>query len=58
MGHWKHTVCMNMCLNLNGYRDRARLIYIYKDIVNGNIAKITYSLFYFNVMFKWQICYS
>jgi hypothetical protein len=29
-------VHMNMCLILNGYRDRAVWIYKYESIVNGN----------------------
>jgi hypothetical protein len=30
---------MNMCLILNGYRDRALGIYKQKGIVNGNIER-------------------
>jgi hypothetical protein len=35
-GHFEKKVHINMCLILNGYRDRAVSIYKYKSIVNGN----------------------
>jgi hypothetical protein len=36
IGHCEKKVNMNMCLILNGYRDRAVGIYKYQSTVNGN----------------------
>jgi hypothetical protein len=44
IGHCEKKVHMNMCLLLNGYRDRAVWIYKYKSIVNGDKEReITYN---------------
>jgi len=47
---------MNMCLILNGYRDRGVRINKYESSVNGNKEReiTVYCLFYFNcnLMFK------
>jgi hypothetical protein len=50
-----------MCLIVNGFLDRDVGVYKYKNIVNGNKeGEITYWYLYcnFNLMFKWQICYT
>ena len=65
-GRWRYgwlweKVHKNICLILIGHRNRAVRIYIYKSVVNGNIErKIAYCWFYinFNLLFKWQICYT
>ena len=50
---------INLCLILNGYRDRAVWIHRHKNIVNGSKEReITYREFNFNSIFKWQICYT
>ena len=36
IGHCEEKVHMNICLTLNGYRDRAAGIYQYANTVNGN----------------------
>jgi len=52
---------MIVYLILSGYWDRAVWIYEYRSIVNDNKERrITYCQYYFNfnVMVKWQICYT
>jgi hypothetical protein len=45
IGHFKKKFRMNMCLLLNGYRDRALRMYKYKSTVKGdNEREITYCL--------------
>jgi hypothetical protein len=53
MSHYEGNVHINMCLILNGYRDRAVWIYKYKTIVNCN--KLLAVNFVLILMFKWRI---